>query len=315
VPRRVGTRRRRGIIWQERDLPPAANADHLDVFFAPAYFCPLGLNVPRVTTVHDMSFYSVPHDFSPREGLRRRLLVRWSIAVSHRVLTVSEFSRREITTYFPAAADRVRVIPEAADTELPAPPSRDDARQSLGVEGPYVLSVGSVLNRRHLPTLFEALRPLTRLWPDLRLEVVGDNRTHPPLDLPAAARRAGVERNVCLSGFLDDGHLALRYAAADVVVYLSEYEGFGLPVLEALSRSLPVLTSRRPATGELFAGAAVLAEPDDAREIAEKLGELLADKELRARWGREGRKRAAAFSWEKSAEATRLVLGESALQA
>jgi glycosyltransferase involved in cell wall biosynthesis len=311
VIRPVGTRAERGLLWQEKTLVTAARADALDVFFAPAYFCPLRLSVPRVTAIHDMAPFSAVHDFSAREAFRRRLLLGLSIGASRRILTISEFSAREIAAHFPAAAPRVHAIHLAADTELPALASRDDARRRLDVQGPLLLTVGSILNRRNLPVLLEAVRGLVRTWPSLVLDVVGDNRTHPRIDLFARLREMGLMQHVRLSGFVDDMGLATRYAAADLVVYLSEYEGFGLPVLEALSRTLPVVTSRRPATGELFRDAAVLVEPDDPREIEGALRGLLADAALRKSWAEAGRARARLFSWEKTALLTRQVLEEA----
>jgi glycosyltransferase involved in cell wall biosynthesis len=312
TPRPVGTRHDRGLVWQESALPAAARHDAVDVFFAPAYFCPLRLDVPRVTVIHDMSFYAVPHDFTPWDALRRRWLVRWSALASRRIVTVSDFSRRQIAGYLPAVADRIRTIPHAADTDLPPGPPRDEARRSLQVRGPLLLSVGSILNRRHLPVLLSAIRDLVRQWPELLLDVVGENRTHPPLDLAGLVDSMGLGRHVRLSGFIDDTALAQRYSAADAVVYLSEYEGFGLPVLEALSRGLPVLTTRRPATGEVFAEAALLAEPDDPREIADQVRRLLMDPATRATLSQHGRVLASSFSWEKAAAETRRVLEEAA---
>lgn len=312
TPRPLGTRHDRGLAWQELLLPPVARRDRLDVFFAPAYFCPLRLEVPRVTAIHDMSFYSVPHDFAPWDGLRRRALVRWSARASRRILTISDFSRREIATHLPEVASRVRVTPLAPDTDLPSPPPRDEAREGLGVRGPFLLSVGSIFNRRRLPVLLAAVRDLVRTWPDLVLDVVGENRTHPRLDLNALVASLGLERNVRLSGFIDDSALALRYAAADAVVYLSEYEGLGLPVLEALSRSLPVVTTKQPATGEVFADVALLADPDDPRDIADQLRRLLHEPDAHATWGRLGRTFASSFSWEATAQQTRLALEEAA---
>jgi glycosyltransferase involved in cell wall biosynthesis len=310
--RPIGSRRHRGLVWQEGALPEAAREDRLDVFFSPAYFCPLRLDLPRVTAIHDMSFFSVPHDFTSWDGLRRRVLVRASARASKRVLTISDFSRREIATHIPSVAARIRTTLLAADTDLPPAPPRDDARRALGLEGPSLLSVGTILNRRRLPALLSAVRLLVHRWPMLRLDVVGDNRTHPPLELPALVRALGLAQNVRFSGFISDAELAARYAAADVVVYLSEYEGFGLPVLEALSRGLPVVTTTRPATGEIFEGAALLAEPDDAGDIARLLRFLLADPSARMAWGQHGKMFAGAFSWEKTAAETRQVLGEAA---
>src|SRR5207247_3206720 len=124
------------------------------------------------------------------------------------------------------------------------------------------------------------------------------------LDLPDLLASLDLSRNVHVSGFISDTELSARYAAADVVVYLSEYEGFGLPVLEALSRGVPVVTTRRPATGEIFEGAALLAEPDDPREISTRLRTLLGDAAVRRAWGRRGQTFAAAFSWERTAAET-----------
>jgi len=302
----------RGLMWMESHLPAAAAGDGLDVFFAPAYFCPLRLHVPKVTTVHDMSFFSLPDDFPALEGARRRWLVRLGLGVSARVIAVSDFTAREIAAYFPAAAARTVTILEAADADLAPAPPREEARQRLGLRGPYLLSVGSILNRRQLPALLAAVRSLVRRWPTLVLDVVGDNRTSPMLDLDAMVRGHGLGAHVRLSGFVSDEELALRYAAADISVYLSTYEGFGLPVLESMARGLPVLTTRRPATGELFGRAAVITEPDDPVEIASGLRLMLADAGLRAELARRGRVRAAELTWTTAAVQTRAVLAEAA---
>lgn len=312
VARPLGDRPCGGLPWQEVVLPAAAKADGLDVFFAPAYVCPLRLAVPRVTTLHDLSFFSLPQDFTLRDGARRRLLVGASVRASRRLIAVSPFTAREIAAWFPEAADRTAVVTEGPDDDLPPAPERDEARSALGVRGPLLLAVGSVLNRRRLPTLLQALATVRKRRPALVLDVVGENRTHPPLDLPAMVGDLGLRENVRLSGFVSEAGLAARYAAADAAVYLSEYEGFGLPVLEAMSRGLPVLTSRRPATGELFGGGALLAEPDDPVEIAAQLERLVADAALRERLVAEGRALAAGFSWADAARRTRGVL-EAAL--
>jgi glycosyltransferase involved in cell wall biosynthesis len=302
----------RGLVWLEYRLPRALRSDRLDAFFAPSYFSPARLAAPCVTTVHDMSFFSAPHDFAPWEGARRRFLVARSLRRSRRVIAVSAFTAREIAAHCPEAAARVETIHEAADDDLPPAPARSEARRLLGVQGPLLLSVGSILNRRHLPVLLSAFRTLVRRRPDVRLDVVGENRTHPRLDLPRLVRELGLGAHVHLSGFVSDAELAARYAAADLAVYLSEYEGFGLPVLEAMSRGLPVLTSARPATGELFAGAARLVEPDDPVAVASALQELLGRPDLRDDLARRGRETASRFSWTRAARETRAVLAEAA---
>jgi glycosyltransferase involved in cell wall biosynthesis len=306
----LGDRPRRGVIWQERLLPRAARADGIDVFFSPAYTCPLTLRVPRVTAVHDLSFFSLPHDFSALDGLRRRLLVAASLRASRAVVTISDFTRREIGARFPEVLPRVTAIPLGADDDLAPAPGRERARRRLDVRGPLLLSVGSVFDRRCLPVLLRAVAGLVPSWPELRLDVVGENRSS--LDLAALVRSAGLRRHVRLSGFVDENELALRYAAADVAVFLSEYEGFGLPALEAMARGVASVVSSAPAMGELFADGAVLVEPHDDAAVRGAIDGLLRDPAARAERVARGRALARRFSWRATALRTREVLAAAA---
>jgi glycosyltransferase involved in cell wall biosynthesis len=301
-----------GLVWQERRLPEAARRDRLDVFFAPAYSCPLSLELPRVTAIHDMSFFSMPDDFSLADAARRRLLVGQSIGASRHIITISDFTRREILGLFPGATGRVSVVPPGADDDIPAAVDRDSARRALSVEGPYLVSVGSILNRRRLPILVRAMGLLRRRHPRILLEVVGENRTQPRLDFPALVSSLDLDAHVRLSGFVSDARLAQRYAAADAAVYLSEYEGFGLPVAEAMARGVPVVTTDRPATGEVFAGTALLADPSDVFAVAEALDRVLTEPGRAADLVARGRALVRGLTWANASAATRDVLAGAA---
>jgi len=302
----------RGIVWQERLVPKAAREDGVEVFFSPAYSCPLSLAVPRVTAVHDFSFYAYPQDFTFADALRRRTLVRLSLRASRVVPVCSDFTRRELSRLFPDVAEKARHIPLGADEDLPPAPPRDDARARLGVTGPYVITVGAVLNRRCAPELLRAMAKLTKRRPGLVLDVVGESRTHPGLDLEALAEEAGIRPSVRFSGFVEDQALADRYAAADAAVFLSEYEGFGLPALEAAARGVPLVVSRAPSLGEVFRGAALLVEPRDEIAVATAIDRVLADESLRAGLVQAGLALAARHSWAETARLTRVALLEAA---
>jgi glycosyltransferase involved in cell wall biosynthesis len=293
-------------------LPPAALADQVQVFFAPAYTCPLSLDRPRVTTVHDVSFFAVPEDFSVREGVRRRMLVGAALRASRTVLAVSDFTRREILRFFPEIGPHVLAIPESADDNLPPAAPRDAARARLGVTGPMLLSVGAVFNRRRLPTLLRAAARLSRRWPGLVLDVVGENRTQPRLDIPGMVADLSLQAHVRLAGYVDDAGLAERYAAADVMVSLSEYEGFGLPTLEAMTRGVPVVAADRPALSELFGEAALLVDPTDDAGTADAVGRILAEPALAADLVRRGREVAGRYSWAETARRTWEALEDAA---
>lgn len=306
--RPIGEGPARSLVWEQLLLPAAARADGIDVFFSPAYTCPLRLHVPRVTTVHDLAYFSCPGDFGLAHALRRRLMVALSLGASRRVLAVSDFTRREIASRFPGVADRVVHVPHGRDDDLAAPPPREEARRRLGVRGPFAITVGSLFNRRCLPELLRAAALLRRRHPTLRLDVVGENRTTPLLDVAGLVRRLGLEAHVRLSGFVDEAGLADRYAAADAAVFLSEYEGFGLPALEAAARGVPLVVSRRPALDEIFGEAALLADPRNEAEIAAALDSLLADPALRRRQAERGLDLASRHSWTRAAVLTRRVL-------
>jgi glycosyltransferase involved in cell wall biosynthesis len=310
--RALGARPTRGLVWQEIVLPAAARQDGLDVFFAPAFTCSLRLGVPRVTAVHDLSFFSIPEDFAPLDAARRRALVGASLRASRAVLVCSDFTRREIAARYPELAPRLVHVPLGADDDLAPPPSREQARARLGQRGPLLLSVGTILNRRCLPVLLRAASHLARRRPDLVLDVVGENRTHPRADLRATVRSLGLEREVRLSGFVGERALAERYAAADVAVCLSEYEGFGLPALEAMARGVPVVLSSRPALGEIFGEAAVLVDPRDAAAVAGAIDAVLGRPELRADLVARGRELASRFRWSETAARTREALHAAA---
>src|SRR5262249_19784213 len=230
-----------------------------------------------VTAIHDLSFFACPRDFAAVDAARRRVLVAASARVSAAILACSDFTARELAAFLPDAAPRVHCVPLGPDDDLPPPPPRDAARARLGVRGPLALTVGAILNRRCLPVLIHAVAALRRSVPDLVLDVVGENRTHPRIDLQGLIHGLELDANVRLSGFVSEAGLADRYAAADVAVFLSEYEGFGLPALEAAARAVPLVTSTRPSLSEIFGAAAEVVEPRDVGGIAAAVARVLGD--------------------------------------
>ncbi len=302
----------RGLVWQEWILPRAAAADAIDVFFSPAYSCPLRLDRPRVTAVHDLSFFAHPQDFTLVDALRRRALVAASLRASSRVPVCSDFTARELARLFPDLAGRAVHIPLGADGDWPPSPPRGEARRGLGVTGPFILAVGAILNRRCVPELLRAVVRLRDRHPGLVLDLVGENRTHPRLDLEALVASLDLRPYVRLSGFVEDAELALRYAAADAFVSLSEYEGFGLPALEAAKHGLPLVVGRAPSQGEIFREAALLVDSRDEAEVAHALDRALSDGATREALVDAGRALAARHSWAETARLTREALLDAA---
>lgn len=297
VETRVISGHGRGTWWEQTSLRAAVRRDPLNVFFAPAYTAPLGVPVPLAVTIHDVSFLAHPEWFRPREGMRRRWLTKRAASAASIVFTDSQFSRREIDAHLKVDPSRVRVIPPgvtARHRPIPGPARRE----------PLVLYVGSLFNRRRLPDLIAAFAAVARNLPQARLAIVGDDRTWPPQDLSAAAAAHGVAPRVELLSYVDEAQLAALYSRASVFAFLSEYEGFGLTPLEALSAGVPILVLDTPVAREVYGPAAMYVQPGDLPGTAAAMKRLLTDPDA----ARVTMAHAAAvlgrYCWDQAAEQT-----------
>ncbi|PYQ81941.1 MAG: hypothetical protein DMG03_18795, partial [Acidobacteria bacterium] len=221
-----------GTWWEQVRMPAVAADDHLDVWFAPGYTAPLRLRVPTVVAIHDLSFAAHPEWFGVREGMRRRWLTRQSASRASAIITISEFSKRELMERLDVAEERIFVIPPGIGSRACA---------TSRVPGPRVLFVGSVFNRRHVPDLIRAFAPVARAHSDASLDIVGDNRTYPRQDLRVTIAAEGLLAQVRWHEYVSDDQLRELYAHARAFAFLSEYEGLGLTPLEALAAGVPPL--------------------------------------------------------------------------
>jgi len=219
------------------------------------------------------------------------------------VITVSAFSRDEIVRHLGIPADRVRVIPSGVG--LSGTPGRAHER------APLVLFVGSIFNRRHLPALLDGFARLAVNRDDVRLEIVGANRTHPPLDLRALAP-AAVRDRIRIRDWVDDSELGRLYERASAFAFLSEDEGFGLTPLEALAGGIPPVVLDTAVAREVLGDAALyVAEPDGAL-VANALRDALGPGPERQRVLQAAPPVLARYDWRRTAAATLAVLEEAA---
>jgi glycosyltransferase involved in cell wall biosynthesis len=293
-----------GTWWEQTALRKAVRNDKPDVFFAPAYTVPLGLGIPFAVTIHDISFIAHPEWFRPRERLRRRWLTTHAARTARVIFTDSEFSRSEIENRLGVEPQRLRVIPPGvADTgsRTPDPGSRTP---DSGSRHPLVLFVGSLFNRRRLPDLIDAFARAASTVPDAHLVIVGADRTWPAQDLGAAATSFGAGAKVRLLSYVGEEELRDLYARASVFAFLSEYEGFGLTPLEALTAGVPIVVLDTPVAREVYGAAAEYVQRGDIAATAAALSRFLVSPAA----GREQLAHAPAvlarYSWERAAEET-----------
>jgi len=262
------------LAWYPHVLPHLAKG--ADVLHCPTYRGPIRSRVPLVVTVHDLAVFRRPEAFPPWTRTYSRLVVPRVVRAASIVAAVSEFTASELQTLLHVPSSRIRVVPNAA-----SPAFTPDGPRA---EGDFVLAVGTLEPRKNVARSIEAARGL-----GLELRVAG------------MSGWGGVEAEgpgVSWVGFASDDELARLYRGALCVVYPSLYEGFGIPVLEAMACGVPVVTSRGGATEEVAGGAAVLVDPEDAASISAGIEEAISRRdELRAA----GLQRARDYSWERSA--------------
>jgi glycosyltransferase involved in cell wall biosynthesis len=288
------------------------------VLFAPNYIPPATGSKPLVLTVHDLAFKILPETAPHANRFWHRYFER-SLAKASRIITVSEMTRVDLCEFYSVDPSRVTAIHSGVDLDVFKPTSPADvarAKEELGIDGRYLLFVGGIEPRKNLRML---LRGFARLPKDVRPKlVVAGAPVHwipgGPEIMSSALRTLpeDVRKDVILPGYLSEQQKVAMLTGAEALTYPSLYEGFGLPVLEAMACGTPVLTSDLSSLPEVAGGAALYVDPYESSSIAEGMERLLTDDALRARLREEGVAHAQKFTWPETARKTAAVLHEAA---
>jgi len=295
------------------DLGRLIRADAPDLIHV-QYTAPLLTRTPVVVTVHDVSFIEHAEYFTAAGRSQLRLTVGRTVRRAARILTVSEFSREAILRAYDVPPEKVRVVPNAANPEfrvIGRERAQKAVRDRLGFDAPFVFSVGDLQPRKNQIGLISAFSKLLTECPQLKhhLVLTGKETWFTP-KVREAARSCGFASRIHFTGFVSDGDLLELYNACDCFVFPSFYEGFGLPILEAMACGRAVACSNTSSMPEVADGAGLLFDPHQTAEITRALKDILLDSELRGRMERLGLQRAATFTWKKSARATLEVYRE-----
>jgi glycosyltransferase involved in cell wall biosynthesis len=266
------------------------------------------MRAKRVVTFHDVTFFRMPERYPPARRLYFRTMTRLSARVADAIIVPSTTVRDDTAAVLSAPMKKLHVVYEAAAARyrpIPADEAGSVARR-YGIEGPYVLSVGSLEPGKNRARLIRAVRDARDAGVDVTLAVAGQPawRHEAEHDL---ADQVGIGDRVRWLGYVPPDDLPALYSGAAVFAFPSLYEGFGLPVLEAMACGTPVLTSDVSATAEVAGDAALLVNPRSVTAISEGLRRLLEDDALRAQLRARGLARAAEFSWRRAAEETYAV--------
>lgn len=299
------------------DLAKCIRADKPDLVHV-QYTAPLFCAAPIVVTVHDVSFIEHPEYFAARSLTSNRPQLRFTVARTIRraasVITVSEFSRAAILRAYDIRAEKVHVVPNAANPDfrvIGREPAQKAVAERLGFDDPFIFSVGDLQPRKNHIGLIAAFSRLLTRHPQLKhhLVLTGKETWFTP-KVHEAAGACGFASRIHFTGFVSDPDLLQLYNACECFAFPSFYEGFGLPILEAMACGRAVVCSDISAMPEVADGAGILFDPYEAEAIERALADMLLDAELRGRMERLGLQRAAAFTWQKSARATLEVYRE-----
>ncbi len=295
----------RGHLWEQSVLPALIGGDLL---WSPCNTGPLVV-ARQVVTIHDCAFHDQPEGFSRKFAAWYQFLVPKLARRIRRIITISQYSRERLLDYCRVAEEKIVVIPQGVDGRFRPLPADVVAESLSPLQLPqrYVLFVGNLAPRKNLARLLEAWRIVGPRFPETSLVLAGATS-----QVFRTAGLAALPAGVIAVGYVPDEFLPALYCGAQCFVFPSLYEGFGLPLLEAMACGVPVLTSRVTSLPEVAGDAALLVDPYEVDSLADGLKQLLTDGALRLTLSRRGLARASSYTWERTAKATWQVLADEA---
>jgi glycosyltransferase involved in cell wall biosynthesis len=275
------------------------------------YIAPGRPGCPTVVTVHDLSYLAHPEWLSWRVRFTLNQLVPRSVRAAARVIAISDFTKQDLVQRYGLPAEKIVVVPLAAGANFT--PLADAAARPLpsGIGEPFILAVGNLEPRKNLATLIAAFAEMVRQHAFAGQLVIAGKAKYRGEEAAGVVTRLGLEGRVVFTGFIDDETLRLLYNRATLFAYPSLYEGFGLPLLEAMACGCPVVASNATAIPQTAGDAAILVDPTSVAALAAAMARVVGDPELARRLSVEGRAQAARFSWTRTAELTRGVYQEA----
>ena len=293
-------------IWMQTILPLLLNRKKVDVCHYTNYISPLWSSCPAVVTFHDMTVSLLPRYSSWKKRLLLRSLIPLVARKADAIIVVSESTRRDVLRTLRIPKEKIHLIQEGVTPEFKPVTNKNRLEQvkaRYGLCGPYFIAVGTVEPRKNLVRLAQAFHQVRReTGRNLKLLIVGGKGFQSDRILREVKEAAG--EHVIWTGYAPSNDLPSLYSCAEALVYTSLYEGFGLPVLEAMACATPVITSNNSSLKEVAGDAALLVDPENVEDISNSMRRIIEDKTLYNMLSNKGIERASHFSWEEAARRT-----------
>lgn len=300
-------------LWTATALSKKLFAERgkLDVFFSPTHYLPLYIPCPSAVAILDLSYIHFPQLFKKRDLYQLKLWGKYSLKRASAIITISEASKSDIINFYKVPSSKVMVVYpgiKIKDKKLNIKNTMQSSKilkEKYGISEKYILFVGTLQPRKNVARLIEALSEIQDK--NIKLVIVG-KKGWMFEEIMKAPSKYGVSDRVKFIDNVSDEELPGFYADASCFVLPSLYEGFGLPILEAMQSGCPVITSKVSSLPEAGGDAAIYVNPHDSSDIAQKIDRVLSDENLRNEMVKKGLEQVKKFSWEKTAEETLKVL-------
>lgn len=301
-----------GLFLNKLSIPVECLMGRLDIFHGPCFFVPYSLRCKSVVTIHDLMVLRHPEFLKPEWVVSIRKEISASVRRSDAVIAVSSFTKKEIMELLNIPEERIRVIHNGVSPIFRPIREREkieEVKAKFGVEGPYLLFVGNIEPKKNIETLIYAYRELRNSTSfKYPLLIAGKKSWHFPA-IWKLIQQHRMEKDIIFTDVINDDELACLYNGAELFVFPSLFEGFGIPVIEAMACGVTVVTSNRASIPEIADDAALLVDPMNVNDIAHAMYSMLRDDKLRASLRQKGIERAKLFSWEKAARETVSLYG------
>lgn len=295
------------IAWHQAILPSICNRGKYDVLFLPAASrrSPFWAPCPTIGTVHDLAALHVSGKYDNFRNIYQNKLLPLLIRKLTHVIAISESTKKDIIEYVGVPEEKITVIHHAADTTIFYPRDKEAsllAAKTYGIRAPYIIYTSRIENpgKNHI-RLIQAFEKLKKEQDIPHQLVLAGADWHGAEEVHKMANSSKYSKEILLTGFVNGDDLPYLYSAADLMVFPSLFEGFGLPILEAMSCGVPVACSNVSSMPEIAADAAVLFDPFEPESIATAILSVILSSEIKNIMRQKGLERAAQFSWEKTA--------------
>jgi glycosyltransferase involved in cell wall biosynthesis len=290
--------------------PSRLSTENLDVLHGPANFTPLLSfgNYKKVITVHDIIAILFPEFYSKRFSRAHSRIFPKQLSFVDRIIVDSQSTRNDLIEHLRVPSEKIITIPLSVDEQFRPLKHRDDIKKHQ-INSNYILFVGCVRPHKNITTLIQAFYKLKKRGIKHILVIAGEKYPHYN-EVDITIEKLGLRKEVILTGHFPERNLPILYNAADLFVFPSLYEGFGLPPLEAMACGCPVITSNTSSLPEVVGDAGIMINPNNVDALADAMYRVLTNKGLRQDMIKKGLKRAKMFSWEKTAKETLRVYEE-----